>query len=162
MDECFFDATTVDPLGMGYTPIPEGDYEVVIVGSQNKPTKAGTGSYLEFKCQVASGKHAKHVLFARLNLKNQNPAAVEMAKRELSAICHATGVLRPKSKEDLHNIPVMVRVIEMDDGRGGKKNEIKGWFAKEANAAPAAAQPATSEATPAASAEPTSAGARPW
>ncbi|MBQ4198401.1 MAG: DUF669 domain-containing protein, partial [Kiritimatiellae bacterium] len=54
MEECFFDATTVDPLDSGFAPIPEGDYEVAIVKSQNKPTKSGTGSYLELQCQVVS------------------------------------------------------------------------------------------------------------
>lgn len=159
MEECFFDATTVDPLGAGFEPIPDGDYEVVIVASQNKPTKAGTGSYLELKCQVASGEYAKRLLWTRLNLKNPNPAAVEMAKRELSSICHATGVLRPKCKEDLHNIPVIVRVTKRDDGRGGQTNEIKGWMSKAQTEAATAAQPAAQAAE---AAQPTSAGARPW
>ena len=86
MEECFFDATTVDPLDSGFAPIPEGDYEVAIVKSQNKPTKSGTGSYLELQCQVVSGEHAKRVLWTRLNLKNPSTAAVEMAKRELYCV----------------------------------------------------------------------------
>lgn len=152
MEECFFDATTVDPLDSGFAPIPEGDYEVAIVKSQNKPTKAGTGSYLELQCQVVSGEYAKRVLWARLNLKNPITAAVEMAKRELSSICHATGVLRPKRKEDLHNIPIIAHVVQVADNKGEMKNEIKGWKAKE-NASPA------QEATPP---QPTSVGGRPW
>ena len=157
MDECFFDATTVNPLDSGFAPIPEGDYEVAIVKSQNKPTKSGTGSYLELQCQVVSGEYAKRVLWGRLNLKNPSTAAVEMAKRELSSICHATGVLRPKCKEDLHNIPVIAHVVQVADNKGEMRKEIKGWKAKE-NAAPAQAQPAQ-EATPP---QPTSAGGRPW
>ena len=154
MEECFFDATTVDPLDSGFTPIPEGDYEVVIVKSTNKPTKTGNGSYLELQCQVVSGEHAKRVLWARLNLKNPSSAAVEMAKRELSSICHATGVLRPKCKEELHNIPMIVHVVQVE-GRNGIQNEIKGWKAKEGAAQSAAPAPSTP-------AQPTSAGGRPW
>jgi hypothetical protein len=150
--DCFFDATTVDPLESGFTPIPDGEYEVVITKSQNKPTKAGTGSYLELQMQVVSGEYAKRTLWQRLNLKNPNPVAVEMAKRELSSICHATGVLRPKSKEELHGIPVIVRVASADDGRGGTSNVIKGWKAKEV---------AAKQETPPSS-EPVSAGDRPW
>ena len=158
MEECFFDATTVDPLDSGFTPIPEGDYEVVIVKSTNKPTKTGNGSYLELQCQVVSGEHAKRVLWARLNLKNPSSAAVEMAKRELSSICHATGVLRPKCKEELHNIPMIVHVVQVE-GRNGMQNEIKGWKAKEGATAPAAQSAAPAPSTPA---QPTSAGGRPW
>ena len=154
MEECFFDATTVDPLDSGFTPIPEGDYEVLIVKSTNKPTKTGNGSYLELQCQVVSGEHAKRVLWARLNLKNPSSAAVEMAKRELSSICHATGVLRPKCKEELHNIPMIVHVVQVE-GRNGMQNEIKGWKAKEGAAQSAAPAPSTP-------AQPTSAGGRPW
>ena len=158
MEECFFDATTVDPLDSGFTPIPEGDYEVVIVKSTNRPTKTGTGSYLELQCQVVAGEHAKRVLWARLNLKNPSSAAVEMAKRELSSICHATGVLRPKCKEELHNIPMIVHVVQVE-GRNGMQNEIKGWKAKEGATAPAAQSAAPAPSTPA---QPTSAGGRPW
>ena len=162
MDECFFDATAVEPMGDGFEPIPDGEYEVVIVASQMKPTKAGTGSYLELKCQVSAGEYAKRILWTRLNLKNPSTAAVEMAKRELSAICHAVGVLRPKSKDELHNIPLLARVVRADDGRGGFRNEIKGWRAKSATAAASAAS-ATASATPAAATSaPTSAGSRPW
>ena len=148
----------MDPLDSGFSPIPEGDYEVVIVKSTNKPTKTGNGSYLELQCQVVSGEYAKRVLWARLNLKNPSSAAVEMAKRELSSICHATGVLRPKCKEELHNIPMIVHVVQVE-GRNGMQNEIKGWKAKE-NAAAPAAQPATP--APSTPAQPTSAGGRPW
>ena len=157
MEECFFDATTVDPLDSGFSPIPDGDYEVAIVKSQNKPTKSGTGSYLELQCQVVSGEYAKRVLWARLNLKNPSTAAVEMAKRELSSICHATGVLRPKCKEDLHNIPIIAHVVQVADNRGEMKNEIKGWKAKDKVAAPAQTQ--TQEAQ---SNAPTGAGEKPW
>ena len=148
MEECFFDATTVDPLDSGFAPIPEGDYEVAIVKSQNKPTKSGTGSYLELQCQVVGGEYSKRVLWARLNLRNASAAAVEMAKRELSSICHATGVLRPRCKEDLHNIPVIAHVVQVADNMGGMRNEIKGWKAKN----PAQARPDA----------PAGAGAKPW
>ena len=77
-----------------------------------------------------------------------------MAKRELSSICHATGVLRPKCKEELHNIPMIVHVVQVE-GRNGIQNEIKGWKAKEGAAQSAAPAPSTP-------AQPTSAGGRPW
>lgn len=154
MDSCFFDATTVDPLNSGFDPIPEGDYEAMIVKSQNKPTKAGTGTYLELQVQIISGEHAKRVVWARLNMKNPNPTAVEMAKRELSSICHAIGKLRLTRQEDLHNVPMIIHVVKRDDGRGGETNEIKAWKPKPS--APAAAP----VSTPAPSAS--DAGDRPW
>ena len=142
MDSCFFDATTVEPLDSGFSPVPEGDYEAMIVKSANKVNKKGTGSYLELQVQIISGEYAKRIVWARLNLKNPNPTSVEMAKRELASICYAVGVLKPSKKEDLHNIPMIIHVVQRDDDRGGKQNDIKGWKAK-----PAAAQAAQPAAT---------------
>lgn len=150
MDEVFFDATSVEPAG-SFEPLPAGDYEVVIVESTWKPTKAGTGSYLELKLQVVKGDYEKRNLWARLNLKNPNVTAVEIAKRELSAICHAVGVLKPKSKENLHGIPLVAKVVVKDNQNGDPTNEIKGW-----KAADGGAQAATAHA------QPVNAGGAPW
>jgi len=81
-----------------------------------------------------------------------------MAKRELSAICHAVGVLRPKTKEDLHGIPMIVHVVQCDDGRGGKSNDIKAWKAKSQATQAVETQTAQAEAP----AQQTGAGDRPW
>lgn len=156
MDSCFFDATTIDPLNGGFDPIPEGDYEAMIVKSENKMTKAGTGSYLELQLQIISGEYAKRLVWTRLNLKNPSTKAVEMAKRELAAICYAVGVLRPQTKEALHNIPVIIHIVKKDDGRGGETNEIKAWKAKSAEKT-SAASAETQAATHVASSE-----ERPW
>ena len=155
MDDVFFDSTGIEPLSAAdFGPLPAGDYEVMIVASQMKPTKAGTGAYLELKCQVMRGEYSGRFLWSRLNLKNSNPIAVEIAKRELSAICHAVGVLKPKSKEELHNIPLMVHVTKRPDGRGGETNEIRGWGDAKKTSATASVSTATHTTT--------TAGACPW
>ena len=133
MDDVFFDATGIEPAGT-FEPLPPGDYEVVITESTWRPTKAGTGSFLELKCQVVGGDYDKRNLWARLNLKNPNATAVEIAKRELSAICHAVGVLRPKSKEELHGIPLIAKVVVRENQNGEPSNEIKGWKPKDGGA----------------------------
>ena len=153
MEEVFFDATGVEPAG-SFDPLPAGDYEVVIVESTWKPTKAGTGSYLEIKAQVTKGEHEKRNLWARLNLKNPNVTAVEIAKRELSAICHAVGVLKPKSKENLHGIPLVAKVVVKDNQNGEPTNEIKGWKSAEDGSAAPAATPTPKQ--------PVNAGGAPW
>ena len=153
MEELFFDASSIEPAG-SFDPLPAGDYEVVIVESKWKPTKAGTGSYLEIKCQVTKGDYAKRNLWARLNLKNPNVTAVEIAKRELSAICHAVGVLKPKSKDELNGIPLVAKVVVRENQDGEPTNEIKGWKSAEGgSAAPAATPPPK---------QPVNAGGAPW
>lgn len=136
MEECFFDATKVEPAG-GFDPIPEDDYEVMIVKSENKANRSGTGTFLKLTCQIVSGPYEKRLIWAHLNLNHPNQQTVQIAQRELSAICHAVGVLRPLTKEALHNIPVIAHIIVEDDNRGGKTNTIKSWKAKPENAAAA-------------------------
>ena len=82
-----FDANQVKPT-TDFVPLPAGKYLAVIVESEFKPTKSGNGSYLELTFEVIDGEHKGRKLWARLNLDNPNPTAVEIARAELSAICH--------------------------------------------------------------------------
>ena len=111
-------------------PIPAGKYQAVIVESELKMTKSGTGSYLELTFEIISGEFAKRRLWARLNIRNSNPKAVEIAQRDLSAICYAINVLHPQDSSELHDKPltVTVRCVKNLD-TGDIQNEIKGYSA---------------------------------
>ena len=122
-----FDATKVEP-SCGYDPIPEGKYLAIIVGSEIKPTKSGTGHYLELTFQLADGEYKGRRIWVRLNLDNPNRQAVEIARAELSAICRAVGVMRPQDSSELHNLPLSIRVVcKTREGTGDITNEIKGY-----------------------------------
>lgn len=122
-----FDANAVQPQD-SFEPIPAGWYECMIVDSEMKANKAGTGQYLQLRFDVTEGEYSNRVLFERLNLDNPNTTAVEIAQRTLSAICHATGVLQPRDSSDLHNIPLRVKVSVRPAGNGyDASNDIKGY-----------------------------------
>ncbi len=134
-----FDANAVEPQ-KAIGAIPEGDYKVAITKSENKPTKAGTGSYLQLKLQVLEGEYKGRFLWSRLNMDNPNSQAVEIAKSELSAICHATGVLTPQDSVELHNKPMFVSVkVRKRQDNGELSNEIKGYKSLSENTAAVAA-----------------------
>ena len=144
-----FDATTVDP-NKAFEPLPAGDYIAAIVDSENKPTKNGTGSYLELKMQVLEGEHKGRFVFDRLNLDNPNAQAVQIARGTLSAICHAVNVMRPNDSVELHNLPMMVKVAcRKRQDTGDISNEVKGY------------QPRNSQATQKQTAA-ASGGSAPW
>ena len=86
-----FNAATVDPQ-TEFKPIPNDWYNVVMEESEMKPTKDGTGAYLECRLSVLDGAYANRKVFIRLNLQNANDVAVEIAYAQLSAICHSVGV----------------------------------------------------------------------
>lgn len=84
MAQLNFNAAEVQPL-KSFDAIPAGTYEAVIAESEMKPTKSGTGSYLELTIEIISGDYQGRRVWARLNLANPNVKAVEIARREPSS-----------------------------------------------------------------------------
>lgn len=126
-----FDASNVDPA-VGFDPVPAGKYVAVITESEKKPTKAGTGEYLQLTFQVIEGEFKGRLLWARLNLDNPSAMAVKIARAELSAICRAINVMAPKDSLELHNLPLTISVgCKKRDDTGDITNEIKGYEAKQ-------------------------------
>lgn len=110
-----------------FDALPAGDYDVCIVASEMKPTKAGTGSYLQLTLQVLGGEYANRKLFDRLNLNNPNATAVQIARGTLSAICRAVGVMDPNDSSELHNKGMKAVVRVEKDADGNPSNVIKGY-----------------------------------
>lgn len=125
-----FNANNVDP-NVGFDALPEGMYNAIIVESENKPTKKGTGSYLQLKFQILDGQYSGRPVWTRLNLKNPNDQAVKLAKAELSAICHAVNVMTPTDSSELHDLPLRIDVkCKKREDNGEMSNEIKGYKPK--------------------------------
>ncbi len=104
-----------------------------------KPTKSGNGSYLQLTFTILEGEYKNRIVWARLNLNNANATAVKIARAELSAICHAVGVMQPKDSVELHNIPLLITVkVKKRADNDELTNEIKGYESKSV----AAGQPA--------------------
>jgi hypothetical protein len=119
-----FDASTV-PEQESFDALPEGQYVAIITESEFKPTKNGQGQYLQFVFEVIDGQFKGRKLWARLNLQNHNKTAVDIAQRELGAICRAVGIIRPNDSAELHNKAMLVTVgVELDD-RNRQANIIK-------------------------------------
>ena len=141
-----FDASQV-PEQQEFSALPEGQYVVIATASEMKPTKSGNGQFLQFTFEVLDGPQKGRKLWARLNLVNPNQIAVDIAQRELGAICRAVGVIKPSDSAELHNKPMLITVaVEIDD-RKRENNIIKKYEAVGPGAAAAA---------------PTAAGGAPW
>lgn len=126
-----FNAETVEPQG-SFDPIPAGWYTGMIVSSEMKQTKNGNGQYLQLRIDVIEGEHEGRVIFDRLNLINDNQTAVEIAQRQLSAICRAVGVMQPRDSADLHDKPLRVKLSIRPAGNGyDASNEVKAYEAVE-------------------------------
>jgi len=157
-----FDASQV-PEQHEFSALPEGKYVAVITASEMKPNAKGTGEYLQLTMEVIDGPRKGAKLWARLNLVNPNPTAVEIARVELGAICRAVGVIKPNDSAELHNKPLLVSVKVVLNDKKKEVNEIEkyesaiqqgqvaasGGVAQNAPAANAAPWSAPAAATPA-------------
>jgi hypothetical protein len=127
-----FNANHVEPT-TEFEPIPAGKYLAAITDSEVKPTKSGSGSYLQLAFQIVEGEFKGRFVWARLNLDNANSTAVQIARAELSAICRAVGVMTPNDSVELHNLPLVITVkCKKRDDTGEISNEIKGYAKREA------------------------------
>jgi hypothetical protein len=127
-----FNANDVDPA-VGFDPLPAGKYLAVITESEMRPTKSGTGQYLQLTFDVVEGEFRGRKLWARLNLQNPSQMAMKIAQAELSAICRAVGVLTPRDSVELHNLPLQITVgCKKREDTGDIVNEIKSYARKEA------------------------------
>lgn len=121
-----FNAAEVEPA-QSYDVLPAGTYIAMITDSDMKPTKSG-GEQLVLTFQIIDGEHEGRKVWGRLNLKNANPKAEEIAMRELSSICRAVGVLTPKQSTDLHEKPMQIKVkVRPADGQYAASNEVNGY-----------------------------------
>ncbi|MEM9191076.1 MAG: DUF669 domain-containing protein, partial [Myxococcota bacterium] len=84
------------------------------VNSPRRPfvfrSEDGGANWEEFTFELLEGEHRGRYQWARLNTNNPNRTAVEIAERELSAICRAVGVHTPRDSNELHNKPLEIRV----------------------------------------------------
>ncbi len=127
MAQLQFDARTVAPK-VSLDPLPAGWYNAAIDSSEMKPTKDGLGSYLELRFSVLDGQYAGRKVFARLNLRNANVQAQEIAYQDLSAICHATNIIQLNDSTQLHNVPLKIKLsVRAASGDYEASNDIKGY-----------------------------------
>lgn len=157
-----FDATQVKPNSGSADIVPAGMYIVAVTRSEFVPTKAGDGHMLVLTLTIQNGDYAGSVLVDRLNLRNNNSKAVEIAYGQLSAICHVTGVMRMQQTEELHGRPFQVKVTQSprNDDPSKMGNEIKGYY--DVNGNEPGAQPAQGQAAPQQPAQPAQPSAPQW
>jgi len=142
-----FDANQVEP-NAGFEPVPANKYIAAITGSEMKPTKNGSGSYLELEFTILEGEFKGRKVWDRLCLNHPNAQAVKIARGNLSAICRSVGVMQPRDSVDLHNIPLCITVrCRKRTDTNEITNEIKGYAAKAAAGGQPQQKPQT-DATP--------------
>lgn len=139
MAQLQFNSAAVEPTE-AMEAIPAGEYTLLVKNVELKPTKAGTGSYLNLQLSVQGGPMNGKTVFDMITYSNPNPQAVEIGHRKLSGLCRAAGIVQLTDTGMLLNRVVNGKVsIKIDKtGQYDPSNEVKMY-----SPATAATQPAS-------------------
>jgi len=162
-----FNAHQVEPASISnMLPISDSKGHLVIISSSEflAAKSGGNNGYLNLVLSIVDGPEKGQFGNYRLNLYNDNPQTVDIASRQLSAICHVTGQMMISDSSQLHNIPFRAVVGLQKKGSDWKQGdpeytEVKGVLDAQGNKpgksgasggpGPASQPAATQQATPA-------------
>ena len=127
-----FDISDMPDGAPSYEPVPEGWYFVSITGAEIKETKSGSGYYIRLRFDISGPTHQGRCVFANLNIKNSNPKAEEIARRDLAEIMRATGIDSLQDTDQLIGEILSVKVV-ISPGNDGyaASNDIRGYKSSE-------------------------------
>ena len=170
-----FNARNVAPE-LPRDPVPAGVYLAQVIESDVVATKTG-GQMLKLTHEILDGPCKGRRVWSNINVANQSAEAERIGQAQLSALCHAVNVLDLRDSSMLHMIPLRMRVSIRPAGPDKQgvprdaQNEVKGYEAVVAGAAPIQVQqpaappsqaPAAAPAQPQPAQRPASTGAAPW
>jgi Protein of unknown function (DUF669) len=148
MAQLDFDTDGIEPM-QPLGALPAGTYDFVIADTEIKESKSGRGSYLQVVSNVVGGEMDGRKLFDRFNIQHENKQAEEIGRRQLSALCHAIGLLQVADSDEMLGREFRAEVkIDRNKETGAEGNKVAAYIAKEgAPPAPkAAAKPAAAPA----------------
>lgn len=110
--------------------VPKGEYPVVVVSIEKKPTKSGDGERLNVQLKIAGGPMNNRTLFDGLNVKNKSAVAQNIGRAQLKSLCLAACGKIDVSEQDVINATMKRAIIAVIDVKDDQ-NVIKKYKAKE-------------------------------
>lgn len=108
--------------------LPKGDYQAMVVESAVAPTASGSGEMLKLVFEVMAGDVRGRRIVERLNIVNAHATAQRIAQEMLARLCAAAGLSGIADSDELHGIPVVIRVDIRPGSDGyGDRNVIKDY-----------------------------------
>jgi hypothetical protein len=128
--------TNVDPL-------PANWYIAQITDTQTRTPKSGQGSMLNVTFEIIDGEHRGRKVWNNYCHEHPSAQTQAIARQNLAAICHACGMPNCGASEQLHYIPLKIKLrLKRDKNTDELVNEIAGYAQIERTTANKAAQPA--------------------
>ncbi len=128
-----------------YEVLPSDWYIAQIVASEAKTPRSGQGQMLNVTFEIIDGDHRGRKIWNNYCIIHPNAKTQEIARSNLAALSHACGVPQPGCSEQLHHIPVKIKVKVKKDKNDEWANEVTGYASIErvTKTPPSAGQAAT-------------------
>lgn len=124
-----FDATQHKPI-TGFDALPPGWYQAMVTDSELKTSKSNPqNDYLKLTYIITGPQFANRKVFQNLNINHPKPEVRGYAEADLSAISRSVGVMNVQDSNQLHNIPLEIKLRIRTDETYGDQNDIVGYRA---------------------------------
>lgn len=124
-----FDTDDVE-VQASYAPIPDGKYACQITACEAKPTAAGNGMRLLVTLKVTDGQYAGRTCLWGLNVKNANPVAQEIGRKQLRQLLLAIGMDGERDMANIIGAEVGANVVVRPaTEKWDASNDVKSVFA---------------------------------
>lgn len=144
-----------------YELVPAGWYSVTINSAELKPTKAGTGTYINIRYDITGPSHQGRIVWGKINIRNKNPDAERIGRQQLGELMRAIGIAQIQDTDQLvgADLSVKVKISPARDGYEAS-NDVSGF--KPSGGAPRKPSVAQTQAQTQAQPGPKPAAAPPW
>lgn len=117
-----------EKLGDGFKPLPVGTYMAMIIESELKDNKDGTGNYIWAKWKIVDGEYKDRFLFSNTTFTHSvSQMAEQIGRKTLNTIMASIGVSEIQDTSQLHNAAMLIDVVVKNDDQYGAQNEIKNY-----------------------------------
>ena len=127
---------------LGFEPLPEGEYTVKVDSTDLKPTRSGTGQYINVELVVLGPKYQGRKLFTRYNIINDSMEAMRIGRQQIKSLMTASGMTQEQinqfnDTDQLLGLTCNV-LVGIDEGNEqyGAQNRIKRYKKAEVVSAP--------------------------
>lgn len=103
-----------------YSPVPAGDYEIMITEVKEMQSKEGK-AYVTLVSEIVKGEYKGRKIFDNLYITSENPKAVNIAKKKLNDIAKALDLVVIKEEGDIKHKMINVSLYIDKD----QKNQVR-------------------------------------